>query len=330
MESVGYKQTQCLFKKRVPFEIDENGKYKLLWGKPIDNWEQERYIELPCGKCIYCQKKYSKDWAVRCVLESTKSKDNCFITLTYNEENVPKDYNLSKRDYQLFLKRLRKKVHPLKVRYFLAGEYGGKRYRPHFHIIIFGWKPNDLEFWKIDGKVPLYISEEVSKLWGKGFISVGVQMDIAAMKYTAKYLNKLQVLPNYVHVKPFVAMSTRPGIGAGVIDSERWLKNQGIFIDGFKHGVPRYFKKLAIKEGKENEVDSMNRKIKVRAQVTKLTKEERDKELYLYFWDLERKGIDYKHLLETGRWDFWDIYKNVQKDIAKLKEVDNIRLKEVK
>lgn len=99
-------------------------------------------LSLPCGKCVECLMSYSNEWALRCVLEASLYRDNCMLTLTYRDNPV----TLIKRDYQLFLKRLREALSPLKIRYFGCGEYGARGQRPHFHIIIFGWKPDDLDF----------------------------------------------------------------------------------------------------------------------------------------------------------------------------------------
>lgn len=66
-----------------------------------------RPLKLPCGQCIGCRLDRSRQWAMRCVHEASLHDDNCFITLTYNDENIPFDASLRHRDYQLFMKRLR-------------------------------------------------------------------------------------------------------------------------------------------------------------------------------------------------------------------------------
>lgn len=67
-----------------------------------------RYLELPCGQCIGCRLERSRQWAMRCVHEASMHDNNCFITLTYNPENLPPDGGLIKSDFQKFMKRLRK------------------------------------------------------------------------------------------------------------------------------------------------------------------------------------------------------------------------------
>ena len=53
---------------------------------------------------------------------------NCFVTLTYDDDHVPKDKSgrlvLRPDDLKNFLKRVRKDVYPGKIRYYAVGEYG--------------------------------------------------------------------------------------------------------------------------------------------------------------------------------------------------------------
>lgn len=46
---------------------------------------------------------------------------------------------LDHRPFQLFMKRLRKKLHGRTVRYLMCGEYGEHTHRPHYHVILFGF-----------------------------------------------------------------------------------------------------------------------------------------------------------------------------------------------
>lgn len=63
--------------------------------------------KLPCGQCIGCRLDYALDWAVRCECEIKMHDRNCFITLTYDPKNEPKDGSLSLRHWQLFMKFIR-------------------------------------------------------------------------------------------------------------------------------------------------------------------------------------------------------------------------------
>ena len=81
-------------------------------------------LTLPCGQCINCRLNRSQEWAIRCVHEASLHSQNSFITLTYNNDNLPANGSLYYRDVQLFLKRFRKRHPKIKISYYLAGEYG--------------------------------------------------------------------------------------------------------------------------------------------------------------------------------------------------------------
>lgn len=196
-----------------------------------------------CGKCIECKVKKSNEWAYRCMLEASLYKENCFLTLTYNEDNYPERGSLSRRDLQLFIKRLRfaiDKKYGLKIRYFGCGEYGSRKGRPHYHLIIFGWKPTDLTFLKRDKRGNLlYRSALVESCWTKGFSSVG-EVTLETAKYTAVYMQKVfdQSLK-----KPFVCMSLKPGIGANAV-FPNVLDSLKIYYRGKYIKLPRYYMKV--------------------------------------------------------------------------------------
>ena len=65
---------------------------------------------VPCGKCMACRVKRTMEWSVRILDEASYYKTNTFLTLTYNDENLPKDGSLSKEEVQKYLKRLRERL----------------------------------------------------------------------------------------------------------------------------------------------------------------------------------------------------------------------------
>lgn len=199
----------------------------------------QQWLYVDCGKCIECKIKRAKQWAYRVSLEAAQYKDNCLLTLTYNDANLPDRASLSRRDLQLFMKRLRKAISPLKVRFFACGEYGSEKNtaRPHYHIILFGWKPSDLYYFFTDKKgYKMYRSPLVEKIWLKGFSTVGaVEFDTA--KYVAIYLMKP---PKDGRQKPFVVMSRRPGIAHDCFKPE-WLFSDKIYVQGKYISIPKYY-----------------------------------------------------------------------------------------
>lgn len=95
-------------------------------------------MEVPCGKCFQCRIKYRKQWAMRLLHESEFWDKSVFVTLTYNDDNLPHGGTLEKEDLKKFFKRLRKYT-KRNLKYYACGEYGDDNFRPHYHSIIFGF-----------------------------------------------------------------------------------------------------------------------------------------------------------------------------------------------
>lgn len=208
---------------------------------------------LPCGKCIECLNTYSTEFAVRCMLEAKEHQNNCFVTLTYNDDNLPSE--LSKRDLQLFTKKLRFHLDKLgvSIRVFQCGEYGEKNGRPHYHMMIFGWCPDDLEFLYVTKKGEcIYNSSFLASIWGNGFISVG-EISFNSAKYCAKYMQKI-VYSDINITKPFILSSRRPGIGGlpATIDyiKGHCLETDKVYLNGTYYRIPTYYLKTLEKDEK--------------------------------------------------------------------------------
>lgn len=224
----------------------------------------DRFL-LPCGKCMSCLMSRAKDWTLRCKDELSLHDASCFITLTYDDEHLPPNQDLCRRDYQLFLKRLRKRLAPLQIRYFGCGEYGAENMRPHYHIILFGWCPDDFDPWCNTGRSIVYRSTVLESFWRDdeyrpiGYCTVGTVTD-ESIAYVCRYsLKKLELDYSSRSVLPFTFCSTRPAIGL------RWLEknfsdllvkdaNGAILRYGHfdvSHFVlpPRYYTKRATNEG---------------------------------------------------------------------------------
>jgi len=77
-------------------------------------------LKLPCNTCIGCRLDRARQWAMRCMDEASLYRDNSFITLTFNDENLPDNRSLDVSIFQKFMKRLRKEVAPLRLRFFIA------------------------------------------------------------------------------------------------------------------------------------------------------------------------------------------------------------------
>jgi len=209
---------------------------------------QDKPLTLPCGRCVGCRLERSRQWATRCLHEASLHEENCYLTLTYDPVHVPANGSLVVRDFQLFMKRLRKHLGNRKVRFFHCGEYGDKNKRPHYHALLFGYDAPDRKFYRNgESGFPVFTSEELFGLWGLGNVFVGdVSFESAA--YVARYImKKVTGDPAAEHYKgrlpEYVTMSRRPGIGTGFY--QKWkheiYPDDFVVVRGRKIRVPRFY-----------------------------------------------------------------------------------------
>lgn len=206
-----------------------------------------------------CRVQRRNDWAARIVHEASLHDNSYFLTLTYRDDATPPHKSLRKRDMQLFLKRLRKAFGPF--RYYYCGEYSEVDERPHYHAIVFGLSLRDLVFYKKG----LWTSPALERLWGHGFVVIGL-MTVQAASYVAGYVEKKLTgklgLAHYNSVDvetgeirsrtpPYSDMSRRGGVGFAWF--ERYCSDlyphDYVVLGGRKRGKPpRYYDKLLEKE----------------------------------------------------------------------------------
>lgn len=249
------------------------------------------YFMVPCGQCIGCRLERSRQWANRCMLELEYHDSAYFVTLTYDDDHVPVAYytdddtgeafpaqTLCRRDVQLFLKRLRKRFGS-GIRYFGCGEYGPETLRPHYHLILFGLKLDDLvPFGKSEQGFQYYLSSSMVELWShrkaparwgavnclsadadQFFDPIGhvmvAEVSWETCAYVARYCTdkltgaQADYYDRFNLVPPFSMMSTHPGIAKQwYIDHPDVYDYQYICVStptgGLKFKPPRYFDKL--------------------------------------------------------------------------------------
>lgn len=163
------------------------------------------HVTTKCGQCMPCRISKNREWASRLIQEQgTTEYRSWFLTLTYNEENLPKttqgDPTLEKTDTQKWLKRARRMGY--KFRYFVVGEYGTSTRRPHYHALIF--PASDLQI------------QEFRSTWTLGQTTVGEATTERAKycaQYTIKKLNASKEEELYGRNPEFATMSRKPGIG---------------------------------------------------------------------------------------------------------------------
>lgn len=233
----------CLFPVRAMQEAiaDKHTGMLVKFGRPKVNSEGD--LLLPCGKCTECISKRSVEWAIRCRHEISCHRENCFLTLTYDEKTVP-DHSEIKNEFQKFMKRLRKHLKK-NIRYIVSHEFGAQFKRPHHHAIIFGWDPLNQIFLKTTKSGErLFTSDEVSKLWKFGYHSIGTANEKTAY-YIASYALKGKLHETttgqgeIINLKDSMDCSRRPAIGYNyLIDNMHQLASGSDLL-------PRYYiKKL--------------------------------------------------------------------------------------
>ena len=234
-------------------------------------------LEVACGQCLGCRLDYSRMWAMRIVHESSLYESNCFVTLTYDDEHVPSDWSLCRRDFVLFMKRLRKAFEPERIRFYMAGEYGvcckhGLNLdsvgcplcnvgRPHFHSCLFNCSFDDLAAYGSRNGDFRYTSDFLAGIWKNGFVDVG-ELNFESAAYVARYIlkkvNGVNADEHYMSIDldgvciflepEYCTMSRRPGLGrewferywSDVFPSDE-VPVPGV---GVLRGVPRYYEEI--------------------------------------------------------------------------------------
>lgn len=233
------KEYQKTGKKRLILVVHQDTPEKIKLTKLQYPSSSYKLIHIPCGKCAGCRSDNAKMWSLRAMNELKLHDKNCFITLTYNDDNplVNSDplclVSLRYKHFQNFMKRLRKKTGQ-KIQYLVCGEYGSKEGRSHFHAILFGYDFPDKELVYISKGYPHFSSQLLNECWSvfdnvnKYYIPIGftdlAPVDIDCCNYVSGYvLKKLpgvieppEVIPGVPLAErcpPFIRSSRKPALG---------------------------------------------------------------------------------------------------------------------
>lgn len=222
----------------------------------------------PCGQCLFCRINQRREWVARLLLEASCHSSNQFVTLTYDDSQLPTQIipgrasvrsvtahpavafqpgTLSRTDLQRFFKRLRRLG---AFRYYAVGEYGEKQGRPHYHAALFGAN---------------FTEEEIATAWKHGHVHLG-DVNVASLTYCVEYLikyrQKKDSLLELRREPEFGVMSRDPGIGQFALDEIRQaifssppLRNGTLLIpDSFRLAgkefpMPRFLRRQLEDEG---------------------------------------------------------------------------------
>lgn len=230
-------------------KLTANGKPEIVFeGKRVGDM-----LLLPCGRCIGCRLEYGRSWAVRCMHEASLHEENVYGTITYDDDHLPEGGTLVKKDCQDFMKRLRSRFHGRKIRFFLSGEYGGEKYRPHYHFLLFGFDFPDKVFQFHRQGRPVWNSDILEEIWSKGFGELG-EVTFESAAYCAKYiLDKFKGTPEmmkvvYEGLEPEFALMSRGRRPDGGIGYRYYAKHgkeihehDSVIVNGKEQKPPRYY-----------------------------------------------------------------------------------------
>jgi hypothetical protein len=152
-------------------------------------------------------------------------KKGQFLTLTYNDDHLPN--GLQHADFSSFMKRLRFLDGTPCVKFHVAGEYGEKSGREHFHVLVYNYR---------------YPIELVRRAWNKGFVHDGT-LTPQSMKYVSGYVCKKGYDPG---------SGKRPPYGRTSVDLPDGLSDQEVLdmcmtgkvqYNGRKFSVPKNWRR---------------------------------------------------------------------------------------
>jgi len=329
---------QCLSPRTVGFKSDG----KTISFSPKHYSKEYATFQIPCSKCRACRLEYARQTAIRCVHEASLYEKNVFLTLTYSEENLSSD-KLQYAHFQKFVKDLRTyryeqlldQMFPrviraeqrrlwrelpksrrddlyetIRISVFCAGEYGDRKKRPHWHALIFNYRPSDgVHKYTSENGDKVESSQFLSQLWPHGIIEYGtVSYDSAS--YCARYaLKKLYHGKDGEHeYNPISRRSSANAIG------KRWIEKnwQDVFNEGklvFKKGdqyktcgIPRYYEKWL----KKYQPDAWKQyvthiKPKIMAQAIKKEENLTQFEREINFKRQARQGLQYKKQISRNQ-----------------------------
>ncbi len=161
-------------------------------------WLPKKQIYVRCNNCRACRIARATDWTLRLMHELYYWEHAVFLTLTYDDDNLPERGSLVKTDLQKFIKRLRRDYEPNRLRYYGVGEYGENTNRPHYHIIIYGCAVDDNVL-----NSNYVTSGPLKDNWPYGYVYAGT-VTYDSCRYVSDYIQKnmeVKKQKNYMKIK---------------------------------------------------------------------------------------------------------------------------------
>jgi hypothetical protein len=232
------------------------------------NLDQRKYpdgLKLPCGKCLACRIAIRKQWSLRNYHELESHDNTSFVTLTYDDENIPDNYSVSKMELTNFIRRLKRraKEEGKKIKYFASAEYGEQTARPHYHLILYNVG--------LDIEDKLMVMDSWDKCdWDalnwNGKNSPFGMVEPESIEYVAGYVNKKYYgEEEYIAYKQY-GLETPFKLQSNGLGKEWCIKNKKQIIDnGFvwfgnnKMAIPRQYVTWILKDNYQEDIKIMTK-----------------------------------------------------------------------
>jgi len=192
--------------------------------------------QIACRQCWQCREQAINDWVGRNIAESKTSTACHAVTLTYgrnsaNDVDHERAVILTYSDVQKYLKLLRRHGYP--VRYFVTGEFGSKKGRAHWHIML---------YWQQD--VPEHVLDQnfMEQHWPHGW-SFWTKPTAHAVRYNCKYIQKDM---GEAERQGHLAMSKKPPLGVAYFQhvAEQYVR-QGLAPQTLEYSFPEVRRRKA-------------------------------------------------------------------------------------
>lgn len=207
---------------------------------------------LPCQQCMSCRLDKSLDWALRLTYEQRSWSTSTFLTLTYDETNVP--VSISGPRMTTFIKDLRRRLDYRglgKIKFFGVGEYGEKKGRPHYHLIVYG---GPFAYSRECEKEPSrsggaqWTNEHIAAVWTEGRHRLS-EVTFESAAYVARYaLKKVTGTAASSHYGEKLPEFMQCSNGLGRLHFDRWKEDiypaGSVIKDGREIQAPKYFDRL--------------------------------------------------------------------------------------
>ena len=204
--------TKFTFGEKVDHvEVDSRNRFNVCMNSetsPDCLYRLDDFWTVGCYTCDECKLNRARLRTSRMNMQTLTHgfANTWFLTFTYDQEHIPTEeyinddgeyliaHSLSKRDIQLFNKKLRKALFGNEkgnLSYVVIGEYGDHGGRCHYHGVYWNLPLTDLV---LDpeptqtGKLQ-WTSEFLSGLWDKGRLTV-CEAESGSVSYVARYVQK--------------------------------------------------------------------------------------------------------------------------------------------